>query len=459
MAIDLDTDPTGYFVRAGKIAYALRLAQTFRGETNAADTLMKELGDAIAKLDAATPDVRGTVVPALLNALASGRSGLAGVPSACRAAAQALLIKMVQDDNRQPVADLETANRELDRQMRQATTRYVDANTVSATATQTGLDGNGHVVTSVKDAYGNPLENLLAEDLECEVTNVATAGSESIRVRGEAAVDRLHYDWPKGSGGDKPYTAIDAAATTQNKLTDGGFETWASSPLALTNWPIVVGAYGTNFVREATEKYKGTYGVAIVGDAGLTLSQFRQDITSKLDARKQYGIAFPMKRDGVAAAAGVLTVDLFDGTNVINDDAGTANSFTVDLTALTTSFVWKSGVFRIPEPKPSTIYLRFRLSTALTNGRTVYLDHASLGEMLQVLTSEPGWTPFLSFHSGSSNWSRDDKTALARVFRIASANNRASEWQKEGDRLLDTAKYGITWATAGTTLVNDNLIA
>ena len=90
-------------------------------------------------------------------------------------------------------------------------------------------------------------------------------------------------------------------------------------------------------------------------------------------------------------------MDLFDGSSIINDENGTANSFTIDLTALTTSYASRTGVFRTPSILPAAIYLRMRLSTALTNGRSVYFDKASLGEMTQAYTSGP----YLAVHAGS----------------------------------------------------------
>lgn len=451
MAVTL-TSTGGLFARLGKLGHLLNTINTARGTS-----FRDEMIDALETVDADNDEQIRDAFAGLLPANNQGHSALNSYVRAIQTAAQDLLIRQVDADNPLPARTLALALPELIRQMKQATTHYVDANSVGATATQTNLDGDGAVVLSTKDVYGVPLENLIAEDLEITVTNTTTAGRESLNVRGEEAqTDKLHSSYPQGSGGNRTYTAIDAASSAGNVLSNGDMEdfTTANTP---DDWTIDIGAAGSQVLEEASTVYKGAKALELVGD-GATLTQISQVISANnlIRSRRQYAIALWMRRDATPPAAGVLTVDLHDGSGVINDEAGTANSFTIDLTALTASFVAYSGVFRLPEPLPSTVTLRIRQSTALTSGRSVFLDHVALGEMYQ--PSQNGRTPFVAFFSGASNWSLDDATRDDRVFRIATTNDGASLWQAMFDKLFNTSDLGLTLPTSGTTLVNDSLI-
>lgn len=150
--------------------------------------------------------------------------------------------------------------------------------------------------------------------------------------------------------------------------------------------------------------------------AGATLTQFRQEFNATagtsgtLDPLTQYGLNIFLRRDGVAAAAGTLVIDLVDENGTaINDINGTANSLTIDLTALTTTFTAYNTDFRTPLILPSRQFLRFRLTVALTNGRSVYMDKVSLGEMTQSYTGGP----WFSVHAGSTPFVEDDYATCA----------------------------------------------
>ncbi len=452
MAITL-TGTGGLFTRLGKLGHALNTLNTARGTTISA-----EMVDAIETVDAENdPVIREAFAP-LLGALATGQTSLNSLASAMQAAAELLVIRQVHADTPLHQQTIERALAELVRQM-QTGDHYVDANTVAASATRTGLDGDGVVVASVRDVLGRNLEMLLVETLQCRVTGVATPGSETIEVRGEESLaDTLHWRWPRGSQAFRQYTAIDAEHASNNLLTNGGFEN-CTGP-AVDDWDADAGAYGTDWVIEETTVFQGSKAIELVGD-GATAAQLSQDITANVAAWRQYAFCLWLRRDGSAAAAGELTVDLYDGSAVIEDEAGTANSFAIDLTALTTSYVAYVGVFRLPEPLPATVLLRMRLSTALTNGRSVFLDHAALAEMAQPLANDPGATPFLAFFSGASPWTRDDYTGGgdgSRVFQVGVTNNHASDWQKLFNRFFRTSQRGILLPVAGSNLINDSLI-
>lgn len=445
MAVTL-TGAGGLFTRLGKYVYVIDVLNTHRGTT-----LPTEVEDAIETLDGANTTIRGTA-DEMIAAMESVQSSMGDLPTAIQEAAQQLLIEMVEADNPQPEKSVEQALTELRTQML-ASAHYVDANTLGATATAgSGNVGDGACIVSTKAGDGRGLENLLAEDIVCQCTDKTTAGSEDWTCRGEVAeADRLSHNWPQGSGGENTLTAIDSDSTTTNLVTNGNFET-TSATNVFSSWTYAVGSTGTHIAEEGTTIYAGSKGLRFIGD-GATLTQIYQALdTDDLEAKTPYAVCF-WARMSAAPGAGILTVDLHDGTSVINDEQGTANSFTVDLTTLGTTFVAKSGVFRLPEPIPSTVRLRLRLSTALSASRTLYIDHLALGEMTQVNTAEPGTTPFVAFFSGATNWSLDD------TFTIATTNDRASLWQQAFDKLFNTAALGFVLPVSGVTLINDNLIA
>lgn len=451
MAVTLDGG-TGLFDRLGRWGHLLNTLNGRRGGTSAGD-YPKEAADVLAVYAGAANDVYRSVEN-LLTELEGCQSGHAALLAEIRAACQSDLVESFHNDDPLAEKTVEAALLSLRIQMKTATTRYVDPNSVSATVTQTNNTGNGAVVVHTKDGYGRTLENLLAEDLRITVTDTSTAGSEELRVRGEVSQDdKLHFEWPEGSGVDFSFTAIDASGD-DNLLTNGDFElfTVANTP---DNWTIGAGAAGTEILSEASTVYKGSKAIEFVGSA--TNTQIYQALTvADLESRTPYALNLWMKCSGTPAA-GVLTMDLHDGSGVITDEEGANQTTTVDLTTLGTTYLAKQLKFSLPEPLPSIVRVRLTLSTALSAGTSLFMDHAAVAQLEQP-GNVPGHTPWIGFFSGAANWALDDGEEL-KTFKIAVANDRASEWQQMFDKLFDTADLGIVLPVSGTTIINDNLIA
>ena len=103
-----------------------------------------------------------------------------------------------------------------------------------------------------------------------------------------------------------------------------------------------------------------------------------------------YAVNLALKVD-VVPAAGVLTIDLIDGnSNVIQDAQGNNNSFAVTLSGATTSWVFHSGVFRMPRALPAAMFLRIRLSTGLSSGSNLFIDHLAMGALTRLYNGGPG---------------------------------------------------------------------
>ena len=322
---------------------------------------------------------------------------------------------------------VDTSIREVIRQMNVLGARVLAA-TITATpgtfaALIPGGPGNGVIVSSVRRPFdGLVLENSYAENLlvTCSAdsfTGGATEGNETLSVTGTGGQTNVFaFNWPLGSNARVSVNAIDGNVDngSGNLLTNSGFNDWTSN--VPDNFSLVAGVAGTTIAQESTLVFDGSSACRITGDAGGTLTQIRQEFNdgdgtaAELAPLSQYSFCVWVRRDGTAAAAGVLTVDLVDDAfAVINDQNGTPNSFTIDLTALSTSYTAYTGVFRTPVELPSTYYIRIRLSTALTNGRSIYLDKAGLGLMTQVYTSGP----FLSVHAGSIPFVLGDYATVA----------------------------------------------
>lgn len=179
-------------------------------------------------------------------------------------------------------------------------------------------------------------------------------------------------------------------------------------------------------------------------------TEIRQTITSKLSANDQLAFCGFFTQTGTPST-GVLTISLDDGSDTtINDDEGTANSFTIDCTALTTSFVAYTGVFRIPDPVPDVVMLRIRASTAISSADSVFLDHLSLTKMKAAYNGGPQFAIF----EGSVPFIAGDKATAAPT------NDRAGEFQDWFDRLFDMRqkKLLLPSDSGGTETVADSLI-
>lgn len=159
-----------------------------------------------------------------------------------------------------------------------------------------------------------------------------------------------------------------------------------------------------------------------------------------LDPLKQYAFNNWMKAD-VVPAAGVITVDLVDGVggSVIADQAGTNNSFTVTCSGLSTSHAARNGVFRTPKVLPPIVHLRIRITTAVSSGTSIFLDHASLAEMLELY---PGG-PSVAIFSGSTSFTQGGGQVLGDSFTLTVTNDRAGEFQEWFDRNFDMRTKGL----------------
>lgn len=282
---------------------------------------------------------------------------------------------------------------------------------VTGTAAEFQGIGNGVVNVSIyRPSDGRTQENAFAENVQLvctadSYTATATEGNEPFSVQGTGSEPNLFaFDWPLGSNASTTLNAIDGNVDvgSGNYLTNSGFEEWDSN--TPDNWVIEIGTAGTNVFENNGQVYDGDAALQITGDASGTLTTLVQEFGSSdgtlavLSPFTQYGVNIFVRRDGVAPAAGVVTVDLVDeNDDVLLDEAGNPNEYTIDCTTLSTEYQSFTGAFRTPHVMPETLYVRIRLSTALTDGRSIYLDKMSMGLMTQLYLAGP----YFSVHAGA----------------------------------------------------------
>lgn len=431
------------FTRLGQYVGLLNGVNAYRGGTTDGQ-LVKDTQDLLAQLDGDTPAIRATA-SAVLSGFPGAQSSLGSFLTAVQKAAQSLLITQVNNDTPLVQQTVAYALAVLKTQML-AAGDYVNPNTLGATVTPAGgNNGNGAIVCGLRDQRGFQLDNLLAETLQVSCT-AESAGAGSLTLLGAATQsDILNWAWPGGSGCNKTLTSLDAASLS-NLVAGGAFDSFTANVPA--SWTVSVGTAGTDF-GAAGAGYKGANALKLIGGTTV-LTSLTQGLTT-LAARTPYALNFWCKAD-VVPASGVLQIDLYNGTAIITDEAGNNCSLAINLSGLTTGYVAHNAVWQIADPLPSTVTLRVRLTTAIPTGSNVFVDQMTLQAATQ-LGQYLGDTIYAAVATGSADW------ALKDTLTLATANNRACQWQQAFDRLFGARALGFVLPTSGSTLINDSLIS
>lgn len=464
--IDFNSGAGSLFYRLGKLGLLVKQVKSF--QTSQLANLTNTTTGVVAQYNAES-DIQALVGSAYIGQLNNPGTAVGGL---VQNVATQTVNRVVFRDDPQLNQTLQQVNllaslQEIILQMREQAATILAATITLTNSSFTGT-GNGTINSSAKrPSDGLVLENAYGENVLFTCTNDsyvgdAIAGNEGFQVTGAGTLTNFFaFNWPLGSNCSVGVSAIDATEDVGggNFLTNSDFEDWTAN--VPDNWTLVVGTAGTNIARQGTIVYTGSYSLEFIG-AGGTATQIRQQFDSssgtlgELDPLTQYSVALWLRRDGTAAAAGVLTVDLTDSSgNVVADENAVNNSFTVDLTALTTTFAAYKGVFRTPHVMPSSVYLRLRTSTPLTNGRSVYLDHLSLGQMTQCYVSGP----YVAVHSGSTNFVQGDYGTVT-VTNSRGAAGTLSTFQTLLAQFFPSQVYGneLLFPSASSPTISDGLI-
>ena len=103
----------------------------------------------------------------------------------------------------------------------------------------------------------------------------------------------------------------------------------------------------------------------------------------------------------------------------------------------------------MPPTAIQPVYLRLRLSTAITSGKTVYIDEMAL-------------TPGIPLYSGGPLVAAFSGRLAAQpgdTWSIAVTNSFAGKFQKDFNRCFGMADLNLLLPTTGSTLISDGLIA
>lgn len=139
----------------------------------------------------------------------------------------------------------------------------------------------------------------------------------------------------------------------------------------------------------------GSSPIVLVSDGSTLVS------ASHLMTHLQAGVAYAVNAWlalNTAAASGVIEFSLTNGVGgaIIQDDAGTDLRYTVNATALATT--WKasaaniasgSAIWNLPKTLPASVYLRIRCSTTLPSTRQVFIENVIIGQATQLYTGGP----------------------------------------------------------------------
>jgi len=521
------TGSGGLFTILGRIFHAQETINTARGTTVDAEVV-----DVITQFENLTETIEvQEVVEGLTAAFIAWRDDET-IMSQLSTIASDLIVKLVNDDNRQEDQSLRTAMLELIDQMEGSggesnPDNDVDASTAAVSVAAGGSNNtDGVVVASATNGDGRNCENALAEDIE--VTVASNNGSGTLRCRGEYAEgDRLSSQWPKGSGSSATLSGV--TGDSGNLLANGGMDDEDDRTNTPDDWDLVTtphsnigttilmsdyevqtvaisgtptsGTYTLHYtdvdsdvqyteplaynasgsaVQTALRKLQGLENVtvstsgttpnfthtvtfaemdppgnvgnlasdetfdtgsiahaqstagtahvykdkAVIFDSnGSELTQLRQRLTN-LSPRTVYACNAWMKVDAYPAA-GVVTIDLVDGGGtVIQNAQATNNSFTIDPTSggdlSTSAFSAVNGFFQTPAVLPEVVYLRIRISTAISDTASLYIDEVSLVAATELYASGP----YAAFFAGQTKLSLDD------TWTITVTNDRAGEYQE-----------------------------
>ena len=342
--------------------------------------------------------------------------------------------------------------------------------------------GNGTSVSSIKRGDGLTAELIFADtgELRCVRSGYDPGGvrhNEDFQFTSKGAVDGSHPDWGTsfyGAGANKTLKVIDptAPAGQRGQMLTNGFETgWAASGNAApTGWEATTGVAGTEFRGSQLNAYFGSWSLELLGGTGVltTLEQSFNNYnvlystSSKLKGNTVYAVIVRAKADA-APASGAMVVELVNAANSLDaadDDQGVDNTFTIDLTTLTTSWQSFTGVFRTPRNPPDGTKIRLRLTTAVPASREVYLDSVAMGEMTECYFSGPWIALFAGsepFVSGSENQQRDYFTVTTTNDNGGAAQARRT-WHRLTDALFGLGQNSILYPSAAGETIADGVL-
>lgn len=476
MAVTL-TGNGGLFTRLGKL---FGLAKTIRTHQRSIAPTAATATDGVRAVYSAYASTTGTMPMATdLVGSVTNEDMVGGAQTmtlqAIKDAAHRTVIEMVDADTKLPAKSLNAAMRELAFQMNRDS-NYVARSTFTVGSPSYSASNTGDVVIVVsceasKIIRDNVIFSTKLTDFPCvraetllfscrsdTKSDGVNAGSEVWSVTGERAFPNLDRRWRGGSGAAFTVTQTsgsqDGSPISQqgtNILANGDFEAYALNlPAQFTS---VTGTAGTHYRISTATKFRGASAFEFVGD-GSTLAAIRQQFSSsdgtygRLRGDTLYLISFWAINDGTTPAAGVVRVSVQDsGGSVLGSNMSAVATFTSGFGSWTNV---RTAVIS-PVNIPDTAYLVIEQTTALTNGRSVFIDEVTVTEMVRIA---PGG-PAVAIITGDTDSRRGDTATVAITV------NEAGEMNLELDRFFNLYESGIALPSSTGTAVTvaDSLIS
>jgi hypothetical protein len=476
MAVTL-TGTGGLFTRLGKLfglAKTIRqhqqaIAPTAATSTSGIRTIYSVFASTTGTLPMATDLVR-----AVTDEDSFADSSLASL-TAIQEAAHRTVIEMVNADVKLPVKSVNDALRELAFQMnRDGNSVARTSFTVGSPSYASGNTGDAVIVVSLeanKTIRDDVVFTTKLTDYPCVRTETLTfrcvndsqqgnsaRGYELWQVNGEQSFPNLDRRWRAGSGAMAmvKQTCADGngygyTAAGENVLNNSSFEVFTAN--LPDQWATVTGTAGTNFKASTATKYRGSRSLEFVGN-GSTLASIRQKLgdftgtAGRLKGDTLYLISFWAINDGTTPAAGVVRVSIQDGSGtVLGSNMAAAAGFTSGYASWTHVKTAVVSPVAIPDP----VYVVIEQTTAITNGRSVFIDDLTVSEMQRLA---PGG-PAVAIVAGDTNSVRGD------LATVAITANEVGEMNLELDRMFGLYESGIALpsVTSTSATVSDTLIS
>lgn len=272
------------------------------------------------------------------------------------------------------------------------------------------------------------------------------------------------------SGGPLPTTPVSVkftgayAGTNVNQMTGSG-ASLTQNAIVGTISTIQDGSPDSGSITHATtvpgtpQVYTGDKAL-ILASNGSEMTCLHQRVTT-LKASTPYGFCLWACHDGSSISAGVITIDLVDGISgtVLQDEQGTNASLSFNASGLTGSFkplteLVAGGtecVFRTPAVLPDIVYLRVRISTAVTSAKKVFLDHLILTPLTELYRGGP-WVACL----GGA-----DRFRIGDTFTLTTTNDRSGLLQEWFERNFGMSLLGLLLPSnsAGGETIPDSVVS
>jgi hypothetical protein len=277
-------------------------------------------------------------------------------------------------------------------------------------------------------------QTMTVECIADSYSNGRATGSERFSVNGEnAAADRL--DQPELGSGVGPTTDTVATSTI---ISNGTFESFPTTNTP-ASWTIAAGVVTDNILKDATNFYRGQFGLKLLGDGVATAITLTQVPTTMIPL-KRYLVSFRYKASATQTSGQTFEVK-FTGTGY-TAPAGQKSTILGDVLATTSTLVTFEVL--VPANRPTDWKLSISISGTPVSTKYVTID--------DVFVAPLAWHNGLGFAviPGSTPFVKGDK------FTTAITNNVAGDFQEFFRR-----NYGVQLPSnnAGAETIADTLAA